>query len=98
LNGTIWSAAPPPPPPLALWEPKIPPTDQPNDSPILELVKRGQKEGVFDTQLGAEWIEHALFGLIQKGCEDAATGDLPRHAVAPTIIRTFERGICAPSE
>jgi hypothetical protein len=52
---------------------------------------------VFDPELSATWIEHALFGLILKACEDVSTGELPRHAVAPTIIRTFERGICTPT-
>jgi hypothetical protein len=28
--------------------------------------------------------------LILQGCQSAAAGTTPRHAVVPTVIRTFE--------
>jgi AcrR family transcriptional regulator len=68
-----------------------------NDDPIIELIERGQREGIFVTELSAEWIEHVLFALILQGCQDAATGKLPRHTVAPIVIQTFERGLRSPS-
>ena len=71
----------------------VAPKDHPNDDRILQLIKRGQREGDFDSELSASWIEHALFGLLLKGCQDSSTGELPRHTVAPLIIRTLERGI-----
>ncbi len=71
----------------------ISPADRPKDDQIIDLIERGQKEDAFDVELSARWIEHALFALTLQGCEDASRGDLPRHAVAPTIIRTFEWGI-----
>jgi hypothetical protein len=37
---------------------------------------------VFDPELSATWIEHSLFGLLFKGCEDAGSGEFPRHTVA----------------
>lgn len=74
----------------------IPPEDQPDDAPVMDVIKRGQAEGALDPELSATWIEHAFFALILQGCEDLRSGDLPRHAVAPTIVRTFQRGVRAP--
>jgi AcrR family transcriptional regulator len=71
----------------------IAPADQPKDDLILRLIERGQHEGAFDPELSATWIEHVLFGLLLKGCEDAVSGVFPRHTVAPLIIRAFERGM-----
>jgi AcrR family transcriptional regulator len=70
--------------------------NQPNQEPVIALIKRGQDEGAFDPELSVAWIEHALYALIRQGCEDASRGDLLRHTVAPTVIRTFERGVCKP--
>ena len=70
--------------------------NEPNREPVIALIKRGQDEGAFDPELSVAWIEHALYALIRQGCEDASRGDMLRHTVAPTVIRTFERGICTP--
>ena len=72
----------------------IPPAQSPNEELVIDLIKRGQDEGVFDPDLNTTWIWHALYGLILRGCEQAIAGALPRHTVAPLIIRTFERGVC----
>jgi hypothetical protein len=72
----------------------VAPADQPNDDVFIRLINRGQRERSFDPELSATWIEHSLFGLLLKGCEDAGSGEFPRHTVAPLIIRAFERGIC----
>jgi AcrR family transcriptional regulator len=72
----------------------IPPAQSPTYVLVLNLITRGQHEGVFDPELNPIWIRHALYGLILQGCEQAMAGALPRHTVAPLIIRTFERGIC----
>jgi AcrR family transcriptional regulator len=71
----------------------IPPAQCPNEELLINLIKRGQDEGVFDPGLNPTWIRHALYGLVLQGCEQAMAGALPRHTVAPLIIRTFERGI-----
>jgi len=71
----------------------IPPAQSPNEELVIDLIKRGQDEGVFDPDLNTTWIWHALYGLILRGCEQAIAGALPRHTVAPLIIRTFERGV-----
>jgi AcrR family transcriptional regulator len=65
-----------------------------NEELLINLITRGQHEGVFDPDLNPTWIRHALYGLILRGCEQAMAGTLPRHTVAPLITRTFERGIC----
>ncbi|WP_231989835.1 TetR/AcrR family transcriptional regulator [Mycobacterium sp. 852002-51057_SCH5723018] len=72
----------------------IPPDQSPNEELVINLIARGQREGVFDPDLNPTWIRHALYGLILRGNEQAMAGALPRHTVAPLIARTFERGIC----
>ncbi|MBB3600674.1 AcrR family transcriptional regulator [Mycolicibacterium sp. BK556] len=72
----------------------IQPPQSPTFELVLNLVTRGQHEGVFDPDLNPTWVRHALYGLILQGCEQTMAGALPRHTIAPLIIRTFERGIC----
>jgi AcrR family transcriptional regulator len=67
----------------------------PADDPVIELIKRGQAEGLFDAELSAEWIQHVLWVVVLRGCEDADNGGLPRHGVTSTVIRTIEGGIRA---
>jgi AcrR family transcriptional regulator len=69
--------------------------DGPNREPVIALIKRGQDEGAFDPELSVTWIERALYALVRQGCEDANNGEMLRHTVAPTVIRTFERGVSA---
>ena len=71
----------------------IAPPDQPNDDLIMKLIERGQYEEAFDPELSARWIEHALFALLLQASQDVNDDLLPRHAAAPTVIRTFEQGI-----
>jgi hypothetical protein len=71
----------------------IPPVQSPNEEPVINLIRRGQREGVFDPNLDPTWIWHALYALLLRGCERALTGALPRHTAAPLIIRTFQRGV-----
>jgi hypothetical protein len=61
--------------------------------PAIELIERGQAQGVFDAEVSAAWIEHALWALVYTACKDAANGKLARHAITSTVIRTFENGI-----
>lgn len=59
----------------------------------ISLIERGQAEGVFDAQVSAEWIQQVLWALVYTGWEAAEKGELPRHGVTATVIRTLERGI-----
>ncbi|MER5420064.1 TetR/AcrR family transcriptional regulator [Streptosporangium roseum] len=61
--------------------------------PVIDLIERGQTEGVFDPEVGAAWIEHVLWALVYTGCEEAARGRRPRHDVTSAVIRTLENGI-----
>jgi len=61
--------------------------------PVLDLVKRGQAERVFDPDLSPQWIQHVLWALVYTGIEQVAIGTLPRHGVASTVSRTLEQGI-----
>jgi AcrR family transcriptional regulator len=65
----------------------------PSDRPVSDLIERGQAQGVFDPEVGAEWIEHVLWALVYTAAEEVSTGRLPRHGVTATVIRTFENGI-----
>lgn len=65
----------------------------PPDDPVIGLIRRGQAEGVFDPEVSASWIQHVLWVLVYRGCEDADSGELPRHGVTATVIRTLENGI-----
>ena len=68
----------------------VPPGD-----PVIDLIKRGQAEGVFDPEVSPSWIQHVLWVLVYRGCEDADRGELPRHGITATVIRTLENGIHA---
>lgn len=63
------------------------------DDPTIALIERGQAEGVFDAQVSAVWIRHVLWALVYTAVEEASNGRLPPHAVASTVIRTFENGV-----
>lgn len=71
----------------------IPAEQQPDHGPISSLIDRGRREGVFDAELSVEWIRIALFGLLVRGCREAAHGVVPRHSVVTSLIRIFERGV-----
>ena len=60
---------------------------------VIDLVRRGQDEGVFTADLDAKWIENALWSLVFAGCEESRSGTAPRHVIAANIIRTLEGGI-----
>ena len=36
---------------------------------------------------------HVLWALVYTAAEEASMGRMPRHAIASTVIRTFENGI-----
>jgi AcrR family transcriptional regulator len=65
----------------------------PSDRPVIELIERGQAEGVFDPEVSSGWIEHVLWALVYTAAEEAGAGRLPRHGVTATVIRTFEHGV-----
>ncbi|BBY22159.1 TetR/AcrR family transcriptional regulator [Mycobacterium stomatepiae] len=73
----------------------IHPEERPDDDLVMDLVRRGQTEGVFASDLSAVWIEHALLALVLQGCEDVRTGELQAHTAVTTILRTFLRGVSA---
>jgi AcrR family transcriptional regulator len=64
--------------------------------PVIDLIKRGQAEGVFDPEVSAQWIQHVLWVLVYRGYADADAGELPRHGITATVIRTLENGIRIP--
>jgi AcrR family transcriptional regulator len=65
----------------------------PSDRPVIELIERGQAEGVFDPEVSPGWIEHVLWALVYTAAEEVNTGRLPRHGVTATVVRTLEHGI-----
>ena len=71
----------------------IPAEQRPDSAPILDLIRRGQREGAFDPALTPEWIRIALFGLLAKACSEAADGVVPGHSIVGSVIRIFEHGV-----
>jgi AcrR family transcriptional regulator len=65
--------------------------------PVIDLIRRGQAEGVFDDQLTAEWIQQVLWGVSYTAFEQVTRGALAKFDVAATVARTLERGIVAQS-
>lgn len=63
--------------------------------PVIDLIRRGQAEGVFDDQLSAEWIQQVLWGVSYTAFEQVEQGALAKFDVAATVIRTLEQGITA---
>lgn len=74
-------------------EPDLP---APHD-PVIELIRRGQAEGVFDDQLSAEWMQQVLWGVSYTAFEQVEQGALAKFDVAATVTRTLEQGITAQS-
>ncbi|WP_203010529.1 TetR/AcrR family transcriptional regulator [Frankia nepalensis] len=67
-----------------------PPT--PRD-PVIDLIRRGQAEGVFDDQLSAEWLQQVLWAVSYTAFEQVELGALAKFDVAATVSRTLEQGI-----
>lgn len=79
-------------------DPRVPKGNRTRDGaaptdPVIDLIKRGQAEGLFDSEVSATWIQHVLWVLVYRGCEDADMGELPRHGITATVVRTLENGI-----
>lgn len=60
---------------------------------IRDMIRRGQDQGIFTTDLDASWIDNVLWSLIFAGCEESRTTEAPRHVIINNIIRTLEGGI-----
>ncbi|KOU67397.1 hypothetical protein ADK55_03740 [Streptomyces sp. WM4235] len=77
----------------------VAPTPEPDLStphdPVIDLIRRGQAEGVFDDQLTAEWIQQVLWGVTYTAFEQVERGALAKFDVTATVTRTLEQGITA---
>jgi AcrR family transcriptional regulator len=60
---------------------------------VLDLIKRGQAEGVFDPGQKPEWIQRVIWSLTYTGWEAGEKGELARHEIAGAVIRSFENGV-----
>ncbi|OEJ22286.1 TetR/AcrR family transcriptional regulator [Streptomyces subrutilus] len=63
--------------------------------PVIDLIRRGQAEDVFDDQLSAEWIQQVLWGVTYTAFEQVERGALAKFDVTATVTRTLERGVTA---
>jgi TetR/AcrR family transcriptional regulator, mexCD-oprJ operon repressor len=62
-----------------------------HDKPVArvqDLVRRGQAEGVFRTDLPVEWLVNALHHLMKGAAVDVATGRLDEQKAAQYIVDT----------
>ncbi|MEU3972771.1 TetR/AcrR family transcriptional regulator [Streptomyces bacillaris] len=62
-------------------------------SMVVDLIRRGQSEGVFDPSLDVDWVQDVIWALVYTGCEAASRGTLPRHGVTTAVVRMLENGI-----
>lgn len=63
--------------------------------PVLNLIRRGQAEGVFDPEVSADWIQNVLWAIVYTGVDQVDKGQIPRHSVYATVVRTLENGVRA---
>ncbi len=61
--------------------------------PVLDLIQRGQAEGVFDPEVSADWIQNVLWAVVYTGVEQVDKGQIPRHGVYAAVVRTLENGV-----
>lgn len=62
---------------------------------FIDLIERGQAEGVFDSQLSPEWVLHVMWAIVYTGVELVERGSLSRLGAAATVVHTFEKAVRA---
>jgi AcrR family transcriptional regulator len=73
------------------------PDQPPVVRPVIQLILRGQQDGVFTSEVSAEWIQHVLWSLVYTACEMSGRNMMSRHEATSTVIRTFEHGVVQPA-
>lgn len=66
------------------------------DPQSLELIRRGQDEGVLAADLDPEWVLGVYYSLVWLAADSIATGAMGPHAAEELAVRTFRSG-CAAS-
>ena len=64
---------------------------------VEQLIRRGQQEGVFRSDLPSEWMAAAVHHLIHGAATDVANGRLAADAAPDLVVRTALSGVVAPS-
>lgn len=77
---------------LSLIE-ELPEYDDRSERLVIDLIERGQAEGVFDPVVPAVWIMNTVWAMVYTGAEAAQQGTVPQHGVTAHVIRTLEGGI-----
>lgn len=72
---------------------ELPEEDDQTERLVIDLIERGQAEGVFDRDVSAPWIMSTVWAMVYTGAEAAQSGMLPPHGVTAHVIRTLEGGI-----
>lgn len=67
------------------------------DAPVLEVIRRYQREGTFDAGVPAEWILESLYALSITAGFRVDEGTLARRDAPALVIRTWHDGCRAPS-
>ncbi|MEU9338739.1 TetR/AcrR family transcriptional regulator [Streptomyces sp. NPDC048290] len=62
---------------------------------VLELIERGQRDGVFDSGVSAAWIMQVMWSLVYAGAESAQLGTLPAPGITAHVVRALEGGVLA---
>lgn len=61
--------------------------------PIIELIKRGQTEGVFSKDVTSEWIQQVIWAIIYTAFEQVNKGAIDKYQLVTIIITTLQSGI-----
>ena len=65
--------------------------------PLYALVRRGQREGVFEEGLSPQWVLNAMGGLIVAAIKLVQEGELARNHAPTMVADTLLSGITARS-
>ncbi|MFB4320188.1 TetR/AcrR family transcriptional regulator [Actinomadura sp. 21ATH] len=64
---------------------------------VEDLVRRGQDEGAFRTDLPLSWLVGVVHYVLQGAAEEHRAGRLKEEEVAPTITATVQSILAAPA-
>ena len=65
-------------------------------APVGALFVRGQRAGVLDPEIDAEWFVRTLWYLMAAGWEAAQEGAFPKHRAIALVTRTLRHGLFVP--
>jgi AcrR family transcriptional regulator len=65
------------------------------DRALLDLVKRGHREGTIDKELPAEWVQQLLWSFLYTAWEQAKAGTMSKHQALSLCLLSLAKTIAA---